>query len=176
MISAVLRRDIPGGKAISPTRTLVRTDGSPLEVGLDWGQGVAMGENAHPHFVLSKNDKLVLDALSAASGPVKAYDLLDRLKGEGVRAPMTVYRALTSLTEKGLVHKVDALNAFVVCTHPGEHQVQRLLICGECGDTVEARPVAMDDDITAMAQDMGFSAKLARLEIVGRCANCGSPE
>ncbi|MEM7741140.1 MAG: hypothetical protein AAF225_10105, partial [Pseudomonadota bacterium] len=52
---------------------------------------------------LTKNDRLVLSALENADGPLKAYDLLERLKEQGIGAPMTVYRALDRLQKQGLV-------------------------------------------------------------------------
>ena len=39
---------------------------------------------------LTKNEKLVWDALAACNEPKKAYEILDMLKEKGVRAPMTV--------------------------------------------------------------------------------------
>ena len=72
---------------------------------------------------LSKNEKLVWNVLAASDDPLKAYEILDKLKDKGVRAPMTVYRALDGLEEKGHIHKLDGLNAFVLCNHEGPHRV-----------------------------------------------------
>ena len=43
---------------------------------------------------------------------VTAYELLDSLQAEGQRVqPPTVYRALEFLTDLGLVHRIESLNA-----------------------------------------------------------------
>ena len=50
----------------------------------------------------------------ADQGPLKAYELLNLLKHDGIKAPMTVYRALDKLQAKGLVLKLEAENAFAL--------------------------------------------------------------
>ncbi|WP_297007212.1 transcriptional repressor, partial [Thalassospira sp. UBA6510] len=50
---------------------------------------------------------------------VTAYELLDALTAEGQRVqPPTVYRALEFLTELGLVHRIESLNAYFGCDRP----------------------------------------------------------
>ena len=66
---------------------------------------------------LNAKEKLVLAALRRCGKPASAYDLIDDLKPDGVKAPPTVYRALGRLIEAGLVHRLELLNAFVACTH-----------------------------------------------------------
>ena len=48
---------------------------------------------------LTKNQSLVFDKLSAAPGPLSAYDLLDQLRDQGLKAPLQIYRALEKLQE-----------------------------------------------------------------------------
>src|SRR5690606_39750546 len=58
------------------------------------------------------------ELLLPRNGSAKAYDLqrdLQQRRGRG--APTTLYRALEFLVEQGLVHRVDALNRFVACSH-----------------------------------------------------------
>ena len=43
---------------------------------------------------LPRNQRLVLDALRKVRGPRTAYELLENLRDQGFRAPLTVYRAL----------------------------------------------------------------------------------
>ena len=62
----------------------------------------------------------VLELLLAAGEPVKAYDLIARFGGDGQAAkPPTVYRALDFLLEQGLIHRLDAINAWSACTDAG---------------------------------------------------------
>ncbi len=64
---------------------------------------------------LTRNQSLVFNALDGASGPLSAYDILDKLRADGFRAPLQVYRALDKLVEYGMVHRLESLNAFVAC-------------------------------------------------------------
>ena len=74
------------------------------------GKGAAGNDNTLKRPLgLLKNEKLVWDVLAVSKEPLKAYEILDTLKERGVRAPMTVYRALDGLEAKGHIHKLDGL-------------------------------------------------------------------
>lgn len=115
----------------------------------------------------------VLELVAEATIPVKAYDLLDRLKdGPGVAAPPTVYRALDFLLEHGFIHKLESINSFVGCHHPGEaHQVP-FLICDRCSSAIEI----CDDEVSLLlntqAHERGFTPASQTLEVHGICAAC----
>lgn len=127
-----------------------------------------------PRSVLTKNERLVLDTLGDAEGPLKAYELLDQLKTQGVKAPMTVYRALDRLEGRGLVHKLDGLGAFVVCNHDAPHAMQTFLVCENCGSAAEVDEEGAlgVDGIAAVADERAFKIASARLEIRGLCREC----
>ncbi len=121
---------------------------------------------------LLKNEKLVWDTLAASGEPLKAYEILDKLKDTGVRAPMTVYRALDSLEAKGHIHKLDGMNAFVLCNHAGPHVVQTFLVCESCSTVKELEVVAVEADIAPAVRAASFDMHTARLEIKGNCNAC----
>lgn len=123
---------------------------------------------------LSKNEQLVWQALAQSAEPLKAYDILDRLKGQGVRAPMTVYRALDGLETKGHIHKLEGLNAFFLCNHEGPHPVQTFLVCESCSAVEELDVVAVETDIAPAVKAAAFDMRTARLEIKGNCVNCAA--
>lgn len=121
---------------------------------------------------LSKNEKLVWEVLSASLDPLKAYEILDHLKERGVRAPMTVYRALSGLQAKGHIHKIDGMNAFVLCNHEGPHMVETFLVCETCDAVTELEVVAVEADILPAVRAANFDMHTARLEIKGSCNSC----
>ncbi|PQA87765.1 Fur family transcriptional regulator [Hyphococcus luteus] len=123
---------------------------------------------------LLKNEKLVWDALAGSHEPLKAYEILDKLKEQGVRAPMTVYRALDGLEEKGHIHKLDGMNAFVLCNHEGPHMVQTFLVCERCSTVQELQVLAVEADIAPAVRAAAFDMHTARLEIKGNCNNCAA--
>lgn len=123
---------------------------------------------------LTKNEVMVWDVLDGAGEPLKAYEVLDRLKARGVRAPMTVYRALDGLVGKGFVHKLDALNAFMVCTHEHPHGMQAFLMCDGCSTVIEVEVDGAASGVQPVLRQTGFEMRAARLEISGRCADCAA--
>ncbi|MBT4486998.1 MAG: transcriptional repressor [Rhodospirillaceae bacterium] len=121
----------------------------------------------------------VLELVWAGHSPVGAYDLLALLQDERGRvAPPTVYRALEFLCRQGLVHRLDSLQAFIGCGHPGAHGEGRhaahFLICRDCGVAVEVRDGQLDGAISHLAGRTGFTIADETIELSGRCAACQS--
>ena len=48
---------------------------------------------------LSKNQRIVLDIIEKAKGPLKAYSILFNVQKKGIKAPPQIYRALDKLIE-----------------------------------------------------------------------------
>ena len=111
----------------------------------------------------------VLELLVDAGGPMKAYDLLGALKPGGGAQPPTVYRALDFLTKAGLVHKVEALNAYTACLHGEDEGAAELFICEACGAVEERHVHAEPKDAPA-----GFAVSRSVVEHYGRCAACAA--
>ena len=108
---------------------------------------------------------------------VKAYDLLDQLAKDGGSAkPPTVYRALDFLMEEGLVHKIESLNAYVGCPHPGDQHISQFLICETCEVVEEISNDTLDSALAASAADAGFDIRKQTLELRGVCKLCISKE
>ena len=61
----------------------------------------------------------VLDIVLKQSGVIKAYNVLSQMQqqSEGVVAPPTAYRALDFWAEQGVLHKVAAVNGYILCSH-----------------------------------------------------------
>ena len=108
-----------------------------------------------------------------AEQPVGAYQLMEEMRAGGNRVmPPTVYRALNFLLAKGLVHRVESMNAFVACTRlEAEHQEQ-FLICTECGRTEELADQGVSDILRATAETRGFTLTHQTIELRGQCAQC----
>ena len=133
---------------------------------------------------LNQNDKKVLKALDSAEKPLSAYDILDQARSDALKAPVQVYRALQKLEKNGLVHRIEALNAFVACSdcahaghdhtdasHTHAHHRPGFIICRGCGTVREFE----DERVAAIAVDAAgrdFSVELVSLEIYGHCAAC----
>jgi Fur family zinc uptake transcriptional regulator len=105
--------------------------------------------------------------------PIGAYDILDKLGGEGrAAAPPTVYRALDFLIEAGLVHRLDSLNAFIGCPDPARAHAGQFLICRRCRTVLELDDPEIDAVVANKAERLGFTAVHQMLEVQGLCGKC----
>lgn len=119
--------------------------------------------------------KRVLALVWTSHSPVGAYDLLGRLgREQGPAAPPTVYRALEFLLEQGLIHRIESLNAFVGCPHPGETHSGQFLICRDCGAAAEMQEQTIDRAISGQAAACGFAVEGKTVEVRGLCPACRS--
>ena len=115
----------------------------------------------------------VLEILLEEHRALGAYDILDRLRDEGLGAqPPVAYRALDFLTQHGFAHKVERLNAFIACTHMGKNHAPAFLICRACGAVAEAFGDPTQGDLGRAAKAAGFSVERAVIEVEGLCPNC----
>lgn len=115
----------------------------------------------------------VLEIVWNRHAPIGAYEILDILQEAQRRAaPPTVYRALDFLVEHGFVHKIESLNAFVGCGHPGDDHTGQFLICGECRQVGEIDDPEIAALIAKKAATIGFSVSRQTIEIEGLCRNC----
>ena len=122
----------------------------------------------------SRNEDLVLGYLHEAGKPASAYDILDALREQGLRAPLQIYRALSKLIESGSVHRIESLNAFVACKNHGcsGHEVNIFLLCERCDEVTEAMDGAAATALAALCSSRGFSGTSQVIEITGICQTC----
>jgi Fur family transcriptional regulator, zinc uptake regulator len=151
---------------------------------------VAFGVHDHAHCsadVMARADSLV-QAKGARLTPVRrrvlqilledhralgAYDVLQRLVVEGFgNQPPVAYRALDFLVEQGLAHRVDRLNAFTACMHPGEAHAPAFLICRMCHTVAEAAGAPVRAALDKAARAIGFVVEASNVEALGLCPKC----
>jgi Fur family zinc uptake transcriptional regulator len=126
--------------------------------------------------LMSRNEQMVYAQLLSAGGPLKAYALLDRLHDEGLRAPMTIYRALDCLIERGLARKIASLNAFVALTAETRSAIGAFVTCTKCGQT---RSVGIQNAIVeGLLAPAGMAISDVYIEAFGDCADkvCGADD
>ena len=123
---------------------------------------------------LTRNQKAVATALKGADTPLTAYDILGLapIRRAGMKAPLTIYRALDKLIDLGLVHRIESLNAFVHCGHGPHDHATGFLICTDCGRTLEVHLESCERHLAGRARDQGFAVDDVRVEMTGRCPDC----
>jgi Fur family zinc uptake transcriptional regulator len=117
----------------------------------------------------------VFELVASDRRPVKAYDLLQRVKegDAGPVAPPTVYRALDFLMAHGFVHRLESLNAYVPCPHPeSDGHGSQFLICEQCMETVELDVREVSARLREQARRQGFEVHRHVVEVYGRCQQC----
>lgn len=124
---------------------------------------------------LTDTRRKVFELVIKAGQPVGAYRLLEAMQDKGTRVmPPTVYRALNFLQGKGLVHRIESLNAFIACTqHEHEHEGQ-FLICSDCGKTQELADESVSEMLREKASAHGFTLTQQTIELKGLCKDCAT--
>ncbi|TBN44026.1 transcriptional repressor [Paracoccus subflavus] len=114
-----------------------------------------------------------LEILLESHRAMGAYEVLDRLATEGFgRQPPVAYRALEFLVEHGLAHRLQRLNAFAACLHPGRDHAPAFLICRACDALAELPAAPVRAALADLAADTGFIIERATIEAVGLCPVC----
>ncbi len=117
----------------------------------------------------------VLEILLEEHRALGAYDVLNRLAAEGFgNQPPVAYRALDFLVEQGFAHRIQRLNAFTACVHPGEAHAPAFLICRACSSVAEAPATPVREALGTAANGLGFTIERTTIEALGLCPNCRS--
>jgi Fur family zinc uptake transcriptional regulator len=117
----------------------------------------------------------VLAVLRRRGGPLSAYEVLDALRENHPKiAPPTIYRALAALTERGRVHRLESMNAYIACQCDLHMQASILSICGDCGTVEESVAPDLLEELSSVAGKSGFQPSRHVIEIHGLCASCGA--
>lgn len=117
--------------------------------------------------------RAALEILLQEHRALGAYEMLDRLKEAGYGSqPPVAYRALDFLTANGFAHKIERLNAFIACMHPGETHTPVFMICRACNSVAEAQREPMQGQLGAIARAAGFLIERTVVEAEGLCPKC----
>jgi Fur family zinc uptake transcriptional regulator len=115
----------------------------------------------------------VLELLLRHGRSIKAYELLDAIKAEHQgAAPPTVYRALDFLVEEGLIHRLDAVNAWSACHDAAGAPHDLLVVCTHCGAVAEISDPAMSRQLAERVAKTGFALATHETEIRALCPDC----
>jgi len=116
--------------------------------------------------------KKVLEIIWESHNPMKAYSILQKLKGVGSEKPPTVYRALNFLIDNRLIHKLSSQQSYVGCEHANTHDQCYFLSCTECGDITECCSNELDNAFSKTVKKAKFNQSNVVCEISGICSTC----
>jgi len=115
----------------------------------------------------------ILELVWSSHRPIGAYAILQRLASErSGAAPPTVYRSLNFLLERGLIHRIRSLNAFVGCAGTTAGHASQFLICRNCGTAAELMDKSIARVLEARAAGQRFVVQRQTVEIEGLCRDC----
>ncbi len=124
----------------------------------------------------TRQQQLVLDALTSGSGFISAQDLHAALRDRGEAVGLaTVYRTLGTMAAEGAVdvlHTGDGQSRYRRCAAQEHHHH---LVCRDCGRTVEVQEVDVEIWAARTAAAHGFTEVSHTLEVFGRCPGCARP-
>lgn len=158
--------------------------------------GDNIGFTPHDHSACISDTLRVVDRLCAKQGlqftPVRrrvmeillqqhramaAYDILDQLREDGLGSqPPVVYRALDFLVKHGFAHRIERLNAFAACAHPGDQHAPAFLICRGCDRVSETHTDPVSAGLGHAARAAGFEIERTMVEAMGLCPDCREEE
>lgn len=122
----------------------------------------------------------VLEILLERHQALGAYEILDVLAQDGMGSqPPVVYRALDFLVQNGLAHRIEQINAYAACSHPGQDHVPAFLVCRECKAVAEAETGLVQGLVQGQLGDAarasGFQIEKVVVEAEGLCPDCNGP-
>ena len=128
---------------------------------------------ARKHVNLTPLRRRVLEIVWRQHEPIGAYEILAELsKGRDRAAPPTVYRALEFLRAAGLVHRLDALNAFFGCDRPQTEHTGQFVVCSKCRRVEEMSDPALTRSLAERLRALGFDPERSAVEIKTVCTRC----
>ena len=117
----------------------------------------------------------VLEILLSHGRSLKAYELLDEIKlVQSNATPPTVYRALDFLVEQGLIHRLDAVNAWTAGHDAAGEPHDLLIVCTSCGRVAELSDPALNAQLTQKVSDAGFVLTNPETELRALCQSCNA--
>lgn len=117
----------------------------------------------------------VLEILLNKNTAIGAYEILDLLREAGFKnQPPVAYRALDFLVQNGFAHKIEQLNSFIGCTHPGKDHSPAFMICRKCDSVSEEEALTRNFSVSQIASKAGFTVEKAVIEARGLCHSCTS--
>lgn len=117
--------------------------------------------------------RLVLDIIAHADKPMVAYDVLAKLATKLPNPkPPTAYRAIEFLQEHGFIHRIESLNAYIVCQTDHKHEGSQFMICDDCGQVTEAHLCDLPAPLAAKTKATGFHMTRWNVELHGSCRDC----
>ena len=116
----------------------------------------------------------VIELLAEEGGCMEAEDIAERIRERGRSVgTASVYRALSLLSELGLLHKLalpEAPVRYELVRPGGEHHHH--IVCDECGKTVLFSDERLEAAIAEVSRRAAFEVQAHDITLHGHCQSC----
>ena len=121
----------------------------------------------------TRQRELVASAVFTARTHVSVEEIRRRLAERGERVGVaTIYRALDTLLESGLVRGQDFGEGFRRFEPAGPRSGHEHLVCDRCGRVPEFASDRLERMLHLLADEHGFQSRQHRVELHGLCRAC----
>lgn len=127
---------------------------------------------------MTRERSIIVEEIFSSHEHFDAEQLIERLarRGDARRVSRsTIYRALESLEEAGLIRKVARQDNREIYEHDYGYPQHDHLICRRCGTLIEFYNEAINGVLDEIARRHGFRIEGHRLEVSGLCNACSRP-
>jgi Fur family ferric uptake transcriptional regulator len=132
----------------------------------DWPEGLKR----------TKQRERVMEALKAAERPVSAMDIAVKIESEGGGAWLsTVYRALESFVEHGIVNRIAVTVSDMALYEPTRAGHHHYAVCVDCHRIIPIEKCPVGHFQPELPED-GFTVTGHNLEVFGHCKDCQKRE
>ena len=118
--------------------------------------------------------RLVVELLGEQDCCLSAHEIHDRVRQRGGRVWIaSVYRALVSMDELGLVQRIDlgdGIARFEPAHHGGDHHHH--LVCDDCGKVEPFADPSLESAIERVADGRGYVVAAHDVVLRGACEDC----
>jgi len=115
----------------------------------------------------------VIRTIADSDVPLGAYDILHRLVDVlDNPKPPTIYRAISFLTQHHFIHRIESLNAYVMCENDHRHSGAQFMICDTCKAVFETHECHLPTALEKQAENIGFTPRHWVSELHGKCKAC----
>ena len=117
---------------------------------------------------------MVIKTLHYQNKPQSAYQLQDKINNDKVNINIsTIYRVLEFWIKIGMLHKIESINKYFICSAPKEKHIHMLNFCTKCNKVFESCNKSMGLNFNKSVASLKLSMnKKASIEIPVLCSSC----
>lgn len=125
---------------------------------------------------ITRPRRSIVELLERSARPLTAGAIHEQLKRRRILVDLaSVYRTLTVLEERGLIHRLATVEGVVRCEPGFEGSAcHHHLVCSKCQSVREVRCDGLEALRRSIADESGYRIERHAVELVGLCPSCAA--